>query len=53
MINLAAQSKSMIIVTFGQKCLIKCNYFVCKDAKPIADDGERKKVSIFCLDYSE
>lgn len=33
----------MIIVTFRQKCLIKHNYFVCKDAQTFADDGNQKK----------
>lgn len=60
-INLASQSKSMIIVTFGQKCLIKCNYFVYGDAHTFADYGEqgkkggggkkktKQRKSVFCL----
>lgn len=42
-INLAAQSKSVVIVTFRQKCLIKCNYFVCGDAPTFADYEEQRK----------
>lgn len=39
----------MVIVTFGQMCLIKCNYFVYKDAQMLSDYGDRKE-NVFCLD---
>lgn len=48
MINLAAHSKLMVIVTFGQKPLINHKYFVCKDSQTSADYEAGKKISLFC-----
>jgi len=42
-INLAAQSKSMIIVTFGQECLITHKIIMFKNAQTFADCGEQEK----------